>query len=674
MTRKKHILKSKLSEASIFKPTAVALAVALCCSHAWAFDTTYVLTGDYIKVGVTNAGTLGDRSNESSSNGVGILYDNNGRGEFTSGYDYLTPGIPFEGFTVNAEVDGTLYSATNNNMSSKGDDFTTTNFENTSTVGEQSATWTGTYSDGDSVVFTVQNDVSFLKGDKKLTISTTISSSEALTEIQFARFTDPDARADPDDSSATLNYRGDGDVAATNLVYAEALASKYVIGLYSEDASNTGIDDGWTGTPDVSKYFDGEAGSNVEGDYAIGIGFETPTLNADGSVTYTYYYIFGADIAAAIADNVSGILASLESEGNMAAMPAAAIMEKTPELAVIFQGLETHKEISDAATQTLPLLSGASSSVAKTALAGVSKIVQTRMATNQHAGSVKTGKSSGESFSADEHVWMKAFSSWAEQDMRDGIAGYTADTNGLILGVDGEIDNMQLGFAFAYAKSDVVGKSTVAQQSNDVDIYQLITYGSYPIDQRTEVDFQFGVGLNVNKGLRELPAATTVARSDYDSHAAYVGLGLNREYSLSPKTQFTPSLRADYVWMKDKAYTETGAGVYNLVVDERTVDALVLSVQGEMTHQFDSKTSFLARGGVGYDVLGEAAAITSAYAGAPSSGFVTYGAEPSRWIANLGLGLMYKTKSGVEMTGSYDLEYREDFLNQGVSFKIRCPW
>lgn len=672
MTRKKHILKSKLSEASIFKPTAVALAVALCCSHAAAWESSYVLEGDYIKIGVNEYGTLGS----GDSVAPGILYDDSGTGSFVEiggntgyGYDYLRPGHAFEGFAVSAEVDNVIKYATNNNKSSYGNDFVTTNFENTSTEGEQSATWTGTYTDGGSVVFTVQNDVSFLSDDKKLTISSTISSNEALTNIQFARFTDPDAQADASDTNATNNYRGSGDVAATNLVYAQATSSEYVIGLYSEDASNTGVTD-WT--RDTVSYLNGTDIGN--GDYTIGIGFETPTLNVDGSVTYTYYYIFGADIAAAIADNVSGILASLESEGNMAAMPAAAIMEKTEKLAVIFQGLETHKEISDAATQTLPLLSGASSSVAKTALAGVSKIVQTRMATNQHAGSVKTGKSSGESFSADEHVWMKAFSSWAEQDLRDGIAGYTADTNGLILGVDGEIDNMQLGFAFAYAKSDVVGKSTVAQQSNDVDIYQLITYGSYPIDQRTEVDFQFGVGLNVNKGLRELPAATTVARSDYDSHAAYVGLGLNREYSLSPKTQFTPSLRADYVWMKDKAYTETGAGVYNLVVDERTVDALVLSVQGEMTHQFDSKTSFLARGGVGYDVLGEAAAITSAYAGAPSSGFVTYGAEPSRWIANLGLGLMYKTKSGVEMTGSYDLEYREDFLNQGVSFKIRCPW
>jgi hypothetical protein len=59
-----------------------------------------VLQNEYIKAGVNETtGTLGSGGNTSP----GLLYNNAGSSTWNTAYDYLTPGSPFEGFTVRIE-------------------------------------------------------------------------------------------------------------------------------------------------------------------------------------------------------------------------------------------------------------------------------------------------------------------------------------------------------------------------------------------------------------------------------------------------------------------------------------------------------------------------------------------------------------------------------------------
>ncbi|WP_374496487.1 autotransporter outer membrane beta-barrel domain-containing protein [Vogesella indigofera] len=327
--------------------------------------------------------------------------------------------------------------------------------------------------------------------------------------------------------------------------------------------------------------------------------------------------------------------------------------------------LATAQEVSDAVSQTLPLHTGASIAATQDALSSVNQIVQARI-----EGS--TGLSAGDQAFSDRYVWVKPFGSWAEQENRDGVAGYDARTRGLTLGVDGALSpQLRLGGALAYANIDIDGKSTVAKQSSEVDVYQLVGYGSYSLDERTNLNFQVDVGQGNSQGERRIAFTQSTAYSDYDSFTAHAGLGIGRSYALDSSTTVIPSLRADYTWIKDQAYSETGAGALNLQVQSRKSDALVLALEGKLNKDLGNGTQLQANLGVGYDTLNERSSIVSAFAGAPNAAFVTYGAEPSPWQVRGGFGLTHKTASGMEITGRYDALYKTDFLNQTVSVKLR---
>lgn len=353
--------------------------------------------------------------------------------------------------------------------------------------------------------------------------------------------------------------------------------------------------------------------------------------------------------------------------GNYSALNAARVIDANSNLLSLFAPLSAgnQQEIAKATTQILPLLTGGSTSATRSTMASVNSIVQARL---DHA----SGRASGDGFLGDNNVWMKPFASHAAQGDHDAVSGYTAKTNGLVAGVDGALSPaLRVGGAITYAVSDITGKSTDAPQSNNVSIYQLIGYGSYALDANTDVNFQADVGKNTNRGHRQIAFTSSVATSSYDSQTAHVGVGIGRNYPLTDSTTLTPSLRADYTWIKDKAYQETGAGQLNLLVRARSTDALVLSIGGKLAHQLNDQTTLVANLGAGYDALNRQDAITASFAGASDAAFVTYGIKPSPWIGRGGLGVVYKLKTGLEITGRYDVEYRESFLNQTASANLR---
>ncbi len=417
-------------------------------------------------------------------------------------------------------------------------------------------------------------------------------------------------------------------------------------------------------------------GSRVSGIITAGSVSGTFASYSDNSVLFNFTPVYSATsvdltLAAAAASGGPSVVSSITATGNTPGTGAAAALDSiiagapNGPIASLFVGLTTEQEVSNAVSQTLPLLVGGSQVAASAALTGINRVVQARIESNR-------GLSSGGEFYGDKKFWMKPFGSWADQNDRKGVSGFSARTGGLAFGADATISDItRLGISFAYAKANVDGNSTVAPNSANVDVYQLIGYGSHSLDADTEINFQAGIGQNKNDGKRNILFAGTTAKANYDSLVTTAGAGLGRSYKLNPTTSFTPSVRADYTWIKDQGYTETGAGALNLDVKGRSTDELILAIDGKLAHQYTAGTTVTANLGLGYDALNKQSSITAAFAGAPGAAFTTMGLDPSPWMVRGGLGVVSNTASGMEVSARYDAEYRQDFLNQTASVKLR---
>jgi len=392
----------------------------------------------------------------------------------------------------------------------------------------------------------------------------------------------------------------------------------------------------------------------------------------DSDTTFTLpigFYVFGAPVGVGgeAAPSALSVLGAATTMINSPSYGAASVIDNNASLLNLFTNanLSGDQEISAAASQTLPLLTGGSMAAAGNALSGINKVIQARIESNR-------GLSAGDGFFGDKYVWVKPFGSWADQDDQQGVSGFKSTTTGVAFGVDSAVnDKLRLGTAMAYAKADVDSNSNVAKQSADVDVFQLVGYGSYSLGNNSEVNFQVDVGQNSNKGRRSIAFTNSTATSEYTSYTAHAGAGLGRTYQLSAATSITPSIRADYTWIKDKAYQESGAGLLNLNVGSRDSEELVLGLDGKISHQLSDNTSLSANLGVGYDTMAKRSSITATFAGAPGAAFTTYGLDAEPWSARAGVGLTHTTANGTEITLRYDAEHREAFLNQTASLKAR---
>ncbi|WP_143507318.1 autotransporter outer membrane beta-barrel domain-containing protein [Pseudomonas sediminis] len=396
----------------------------------------------------------------------------------------------------------------------------------------------------------------------------------------------------------------------------------------------------------------------------------------DNSLRYAFSTLFRANgMDLVVRDTGMSTISSAVSPQAPGALGAAAVWDDllangtgSAELNQALQEIvasEDAGEVTSKVQQTLPLLTGNSINLANNTLGSVNSVIQSRVDATR-------GLSSGDAFLGDRHLWMKPFTTRSRQDNRNGVVGYSAETHGFVIGADASVSpDTDLGLALAYAKTDVSSNSAGPKQSADIDTYQLIFYGRHALDASSDLLFQLDTGKMRSDGKRQIDLVGLNAESSYDSKTAHAGIGVDRRFQLSERTTFKPTLRLDYTWVEDEAYREKGAGGLSLQVKSRSTDALVLGLDGLLTHDLTEQLTATANLGAGYDFYNRDASIIAAYAGAPDAAFVTEGSNQSAWSQHAGAGLIYTTANGTEITGRYDAQHREGFLSQTASVQLR---
>lgn len=286
------------------KKTLIASLVAAIISSS-AFADTASITGtgmgllqnDWVKAGVnTNTGTLGSGGGTSP----GLLFDPTGTGTFNSAYDYLTPGSPFDGFSL--KVDGV--NKTNNNTG-------TTQIAKTGGLtlsGGNTLTWTGASTFGANT-WSVNNAYTLGTGKPYIDITSTITAGAAASNVYFAKFIDPDSQGMPGDSSATDNVLGYGAIPSTNVAFSEATVSRYALGLYSAASNVAAGINVWNTQADSYTNANASCGTGVlfcRADHTIGLTFSWTGVNSGDTLTASYAYIFGPSAFGAASSAVTG--------------------------------------------------------------------------------------------------------------------------------------------------------------------------------------------------------------------------------------------------------------------------------------------------------------------------------------------------------------------------------
>jgi len=279
--------------------SAAALSLATPVVADTASIGTYVtgmgvLENEWIRAGINlNTGTFGSGGGTSP----GLLFDPEGTGTFNPSYDYLTPGSPFDGFSV--KVDGTNYA--NNNTGA------TAITKTGEGLGPNAITWSGAVAD----TFTIDMNYSLLAGQPFVNGIATIGALTDIGTLSFGKYIDPDSQGMPGDSSSTDNVLGYGVIPSTNVAFSEATTSRYALGIYTTDTNVTAGIESWTQEADGysgTNYTDADGNPVNYGnsDDTIGISWTWTGVSAGDMLEASYAYIFGPSAFEAADDAITG--------------------------------------------------------------------------------------------------------------------------------------------------------------------------------------------------------------------------------------------------------------------------------------------------------------------------------------------------------------------------------
>ena len=361
-------------------------------------------------------------------------------------------------------------------------------------------------------------------------------------------------------------------------------------------------------------------------------------------------------------EQVAAVVASNGGSENaqQAASSFAPLMAELEENDPVFQAFAnaSESELAELAEELTPEVNGGATQAATTGQSLVSNVTSNRTSGGR-------GLSSGDAFQ-ETGVWAQALYSDANQDMRDGIAGYNAYSSGIAIGADGKLsDELTLGLAYSFINSDVNGDTG---NSTEVDSHLFTLYSGYEYGNYF-VDGSLTYGASDNSGERHV--AGTLAEGDYDSDLLGLNLVGGYAYHLSDSLLLEPRLAARYSNVQIDSYQEKGSSAALSVDDQRYEVAELgagLRVAGSYPlgqGRLEPQAKLMAYHDFAEDQVSSAS--TYVLGGTP---FVTTGANPESDSYEAGVGVDYLL-GAFTLGANYDYYTKTDFNADTFTAKVR---
>ncbi len=206
--------------------------------------------------------------------------------------------------------------------------------------------------------------------------------------------------------------------------------------------------------------------------------------------------------------------------------------------------------------------------------------------------SVSMGRSAGDTFQ-ESSLWAQGLYNHTKQDSTAASAGFSADTKGVAIGLDGKLNEKTLiGLGYGYSKTD----ADTLDKDIDVDGHNFFIYGEYqPSQWRFNALASYGLSKYEEK--KPVMGSTFKAKYDVDAYALNLTALYDFENGISPEA----GLR--YILIDQENYND---GIQEVSSKNNDVLTAVLGLQYKTQIQtekfvFDPKARIAAT----YDILSD---------------------------------------------------------------------
>ncbi|MFZ3184176.1 MAG: autotransporter outer membrane beta-barrel domain-containing protein, partial [Pseudomonas sp.] len=282
----------------------------------------------------------------------------------------------------------------------------------------------------------------------------------------------------------------------------------------------------------------------------------------------------------------------------------------------------------------------------------------------QRGNAQRQGLSAGDGLS-ETGAWLQVLNSDANQGSRSGTPGYDADSQGVLVGADGKLnESTTLGLAYSFINSDV--HSTGNKTESDAQALSL--YGNWEQNAWFS-DASLTYGQADNDSRRTI--SSTRAKANFDSQL--LGAELLGGYSFMPQPglQLEPRVGARYNRVDIDSYHEKGSSAALAVSAQRyEVGELGagLRLASELSlgaGQLKPELTLMAW----HDLIADQVNSNSAFL-AGGSAFVTNGSAPTRDSYQANIGVDYEL-GAITLGLGYDYLGKADYSADTFNAKVR---
>ncbi|MGB5792907.1 autotransporter outer membrane beta-barrel domain-containing protein, partial [Poseidonibacter sp.] len=356
------------------------------------------------------------------------------------------------------------------------------------------------------------------------------------------------------------------------------------------------------------------------------------------------------------------ILDTLKENGNNLGGFISALNTKT-----------TDKEVAQAVKETTPIVSVSLANSSNQVQQTIGSVISGRQLGIRNISSLSspTGGNSGDSLATSYSTWSKAFGTKTKQDDKDGFDGYKFNSYGVALGADKEFgESKRFGLAFVYAKGDL--DTNNIEQSSDLNIYNLVAYGSTPIlDNDTIFFYQSSLGIQDRKTSRKETTTNTTALANFNGKIASVSGRIIRNIKINDNLLISPTFKAMYSYMNNPSYKESGADSLNLSVEKFSSENLKVGFGTDLQYSFKEGYTLLSNIMINYDLKQSNNTSISSYEANSNLSFATKGMINDKLSYDVGLGVQKEYHDSINLRLEYNYEGRDStYSNQTISAKI----